>query len=136
MNQYTSCPQCVSEYAQQQGMLIFEVNDSYQAKSVKYLNNAGDVVFTLPVKFKYDYRSQSNIHILFQCEATDHYFTKSFDGHKGNIYNDDNHAVRHLCEYLTEQELGSRSSCVVEYMVEKFFYAVYKPLPSMVNAKY
>lgn len=126
MNEHTKCPQCENEYVEQQGMLIFDVDDDYQAKSVKYLNDAGDVVFTLPVDFRYGYRSQSNVHILFHCEATEHYFAKSFDGHKGNIYNDDNNVILTLCAYLSKQALGMRSGFVVKHMVEKFFYEVYK----------
>lgn len=48
---------------------------------------------------KYQYRTQGNIHLLFSCEDG-HLHFKSYDGHKGNIHQDENELINKLESYL------------------------------------
>lgn len=55
-------------------------------------------------KVKYPYRSQKSVHLLFVCEEQ-HYFHKSFDGHKGIISIDSNPIMDQLCNYLNDTKI-------------------------------
>lgn len=50
---------------------------------------------------KYPFRSQGNIHVLFVGECG-HFNIKSFDGHKGTVYEDDNELMEELTAYLNK----------------------------------
>lgn len=84
------CPHCDYENNHLIGILEIEADDHYQTIRV-IVNNE----YSIPVKTKYEYRSQGNIHLLFRCESG-HYFIKSFDGHKGSVFIDENHLMRKL----------------------------------------
>ncbi|MDF1510670.1 hypothetical protein PZE06_21275 [Robertmurraya sp. DFI.2.37] len=94
MNQYLLCPVCDYDYSHIIATLQVKDNDDYQTTEV-IVNQT----YPISVKTEYKYRSQGNMHILFQCEEG-HYFIKSFDGHKGNVSIDENPLMDELAEYL------------------------------------
>lgn len=65
---------------------------------------SGKYDIRLSKKMRYDFRSQGNIHLLFICEHG-HYFHKSFDGHKGNVFVDENTIMDELCNFLNNKRI-------------------------------
>jgi len=94
MGNIMHCSVCDFDYIHLIGTIKVIDNDYYQA--VEFIINNK---YPISTKVKYDYRSQGNIHLLFRCE-NGHFFIKSFDGHKGNVYTDDNALMDELSSYL------------------------------------
>lgn len=98
MDNILSC-KCGNENLHLVAHLEFTDNDNYQATCV-LINGKYPIQFFPEIK--YQYRSQGNIHLLFQGECG-HYNSKSFDGHKGNMILDENNLLDELCTYLDRQ---------------------------------
>lgn len=94
MGNIMHCSVCDFDYTHLIGIIEVIDNDEYQA--VEFIINNK---YPISTKVKYGYRSQGNIHLLFRCEDG-HFFIKSFDGHKGNVYTDDNTLMDELSSYL------------------------------------
>lgn len=94
MENVLHCPVCDFDYSHIIGTIQVKDNDNYQ--STEFIINH---TFPISAKVHYEYRSQGNIHILFICESG-HYFIKSFDGHKGNIFVDENPLMNELTDFL------------------------------------
>lgn len=90
------CSVCGFDYTHLIGTIEVIDNDEYQA--VEFIINNK---YPISTKFKYGYRSQGNIHLLFRCEDG-HFFIKSFDGHKGNVFMDDNILMDELASFLND----------------------------------
>lgn len=113
------CPVCDSNYTHILGTLEVKDNDEKQTTAV-LVNHQ----HSIPVQVPYNYRSQGNLHILFRCESG-HFFMKSFDGHKGNVFIDDNSLMDELVKYLNRfysDDEGSSLSFDYELLgnIEKF----------------
>lgn len=93
------CCKCGDDNLHLVAHLEFADNDNYQATSV-LINGKYSIQLIPPIK--YQYRSQGNIHLLFQGECG-HYNSKSFDGHKGSMILDRNILLDELCAYLDRQ---------------------------------
>ena len=120
MDQYVHCSVCDYDYSQIIATLQVKDNDDYQTTEV-IVNQR----YPIAVKTEYKYRSQGNLHILFQCEEG-HYFIKSFDGHKGNVSIDDNPLMAELADYLNkvykdQEEFSLSFNYELLGNIEKFF---------------
>lgn len=91
------CKVCEFDYAHIIGTMNVKDNDRYQATEV-IVNNE----YSISTNARHEYRSQGNVHILFGCEEG-HFFIKSFDGHKGNMFEDENPLMDGLAEYLNDK---------------------------------
>lgn len=96
MNNVLRCPLCEYDYIHLIGTI--EVIDNDEGQAIEFMINHKH---SLAIKTKYEYRSQGNIHLLFRCEDG-HFFIKSFDGHKGNVFMDENTLMDELTSYLNE----------------------------------
>lgn len=94
MNNILYCSVCDHDYAHLIGTI--EVIDNDENQAVEFMINRK---YSIAIKTKYEYRSQGNIHLLFRCEEG-HFFIKSFDGHKGNVFMDENTLMDELTSYL------------------------------------
>lgn len=94
MNNILHCSVCNHDYAHLIGTI--EVIDNDEMQAIEFIINNK---YSIKIKTKYEYRSQDNIHLLFRCEDG-HFFIKSFDGHKGNIFMDENALMDELTSYL------------------------------------
>lgn len=90
------CSVCDFDYTHLIGTIEVIDNDEYQA--VEFIINNK---YPISTNVKYGYRSQGNIHLLFRCEDG-HFFIKSFDGHKGHVFMDDNSLMDDLSSYLND----------------------------------
>lgn len=120
MEKYLHCPICDFEYANIIATLEVSDDDHYQTKEV-VVNHT----YPIRVKTEYSYRSQGNIHILFQCEDG-HFFIKSFDGHKGIVNIDSNLLMDELTEHLNivykdKKDISLGFDFVLLGNIEKFF---------------
>lgn len=88
---------CGSECTHLIGIIEVETNDDYETTGLII-----DKKYSIEGRMKYKYRSQGNIHLLFRCEEGMHHTIKSFDGHKGTVYIDDNELMTELSKYLDE----------------------------------
>jgi hypothetical protein len=120
VEKYLHCPICDFDYSHIIATLQVTDDDNNQTTEVV-------VNHTYPIKVKtdYRYRSQGNIHILFQCEDG-HFFIKSFDGHKGNVYIDTNPLMAELTDHLNkvyndQEELSLSFDFEILGNIEKFF---------------
>ncbi|OEH53935.1 hypothetical protein AQ616_15795 [Oceanobacillus sp. E9] len=93
---FLECPICNFEYSHLIATLSVIDNDQYETSEI-LVNNEYRIVS----KNEYKFRSQGNLHILFRCEDG-HFFIKSFDGHKGIVYVDDNPLMENLTKFLNE----------------------------------
>lgn len=114
------CSVCEFEYTHLIGTIQVKENDSYMATEV-IVNHE----HRISTNVKYNFRSQGNIHLLFRCE-NGHFFIKSFDGHKGNVYIDDNPLMDELADYLNkaykeQTELTLYFNYELLGNIEKFF---------------
>lgn len=111
------CPKCESEYTNL--IATFNVKDDDHYETSEFIVNGK---YHIPVRLKYNFRSQGNIHILFSCAEHGHYFIKSFDGHKGNIYLDKNQLMDELAIYLNEVSNYTKNNFDFEILglIEKF----------------
>lgn len=98
MENILKCNVCGFDYSHLVACIDFVDDDCYRLKSV-IVNN--QYVIDNFKEIKYQYRSQNSIHLLFICEEG-HFFHKSFDGHKGNIYVDNNTIMDELCRFLND----------------------------------
>lgn len=119
MKKMLTCPTCESDYAHLIGTLQVTDNDERQTTEV-VVNHQ----HSIPVQVHYEYRSQGNLHILFRCESG-HFFIKSFDGHKGNVFVDENPLMDELVNHLNhayKDDNGSSLSFDYELLgnIEKF----------------
>ena len=89
------CPICNDDYAHILGTI--EAKDDDRGKTTEIIVNHQH---SIPVQAPYPYRSQGNLHTLFICEPGLHFFFKSFDGHKGNVFIDDNSLIDGLANHL------------------------------------
>lgn len=94
MENVLHCPICDFDYSHLIATIQVKDDDNYQTTEI-IVNHT----FPISAKVHYEYRSQSNIHILFMCEDG-HYFIKSFDGHKGNVFVDENPLMNELSAFL------------------------------------
>lgn len=74
-------------------------DDSYHTKSIKFMSGKEANFVT-----RYPFRSQGNIHIVIAGEQENSYQIISFDGHKGDIYVNENSTIDVLKEKLNEKE--------------------------------
>lgn len=88
------CSVCENDYTHILGTI--EAKDDDRGKTVELIVNHQH---SIPVQVPYSYRTQGNLHILFRCEDG-HFFFKSFDGHKGNVFVDDNKLMDDLAKNL------------------------------------
>lgn len=100
---HLECPYCPgSDYHHLVTTITFTDDDSYKMVTVK----VGDHVFDVSgLEIRYDYRSQGNIHLLFVSECCGKYHMKSFDGHKGNVFMDENSFVYGLVRFINHKSL-------------------------------
>lgn len=120
MNQATNMTcHCGDDYFHLMARLEFKDNDNYQVTSVK-VDGEHKITFSSPIK--YPYRSQGNLHLLFAGECG-HFAAKSFDGHKGYIFLDQNPLMYELCRYLdcSIGEFQSKVDYRVLAAMERFF---------------
>lgn len=105
MEKTLKCGVCDFEYTHLVTTIKFYDDDNYNLISVKV-----DDQYEIKVEkdMKYSYRSQNSISLLFTCEDG-HYFYKSFDGHKGNIFIDKNEVMYELCLFLNEKNRESKT---------------------------
>jgi len=96
MNQVL-CKVCEHDYTHIIGTIHVKDNDHYQATEI-IVNHK----YSIPTNAEYRYRSQGNVHILFSCEGG-HFFMKSFDGHKGNVMEDENPLMDELVDFLNDK---------------------------------
>jgi len=89
-----NCPTCDFENNHIIATLTVEDDDSYGTSQI-IVNGK----YSISARVKYGFRSQGNIHILFSCESG-HFFIKSYDGHKGIVFIDENSLMDELVEYL------------------------------------
>lgn len=114
------CSVCDYDYTHLIGMINVKDNDDYQATD--FVVNQK---YTISVKTNYQFRSQGNIHLLFRCEDG-HFFVKSFDGHKGMVFLDENPLMYDLGNHLNKvYEKEDKLSLSLDYEllgnIEKFF---------------
>lgn len=120
------CSKCGFDYTHLLTSLKFTDDDSYKLLKVSFDSQEIDISHK---KIKYPYRSQGNIHLLFFCEDQ-HYFHKSFDGHKGCIHVDENPIMTLLCDYLNRRlktkqfEGNDYSNTDLESEIKNFFISV------------
>lgn len=118
------CPTCEYDYNHLICTLNFVDNDEYKTTKV-IINNKHEIALAA----RYDYRSQGNIHLLFVCESG-HYHSKSFDGHKGNIFVDKNNLMVELVNHLNDREQEDEYSLSLNYQLlgklEKYFQSLSK----------
>ena len=79
-------------------------NDNYE--TTEFIINGK---YNISARLKYNFRSQGNIHILFSCEDG-HFHAKSFDGHKGIVFVDENPLMDEIALYLNEVYKDSQDS--------------------------
>lgn len=94
MNNSVLCSVCDFDYTHIIGTIQVKVNDDYQA--TEFIVNQEHHI---SVKTKYEFRSQGNLHLLLRCEDG-HFFVKSFDGHKGMVFIDENKLMVELANHL------------------------------------
>lgn len=113
------CPHCGYECNHLLTTLVFEDDDYGNATSAT-INSEHKI----SIKEKYRFRSQGNIHLLFSCESG-HFYFKSFDGHKGNVFIDGNELTEQLADYLNKNSNPDRLTLGFDYTllgkIEKFF---------------
>ena len=99
-DKYLVCPVCKFDSTHFVTTIELEDDDCYHliAASIN-----GTKILILK-NIEYPYRSQKSAHLLFVCEDQ-HYFHKSFDGHKGIISIDCNPIMDQLCNYLNETKI-------------------------------
>lgn len=90
MSNIQKCPKCENEYSHLLGTFTFEneqliINDSH----------------IICAKVPYPYRSQSNLHLFFNCEDG-HFFFQNFDGCKGRIFRNENIITDDLARFLNK----------------------------------
>lgn len=122
MNNVLLCSVCKFDYTHFIGTIQVTDNDEYQA--CDFIVNQK---YPITVKTKYEYRSQGNLHLLFRCEDG-HFFIKSFDGHKGNVFIDNNQLMDDLASYLNEvYKEDEKRSLSLDYEllgnIEKFLFS-------------
>lgn len=104
MNNYLRCPTCETEYTHIIGTLeVVTDPNKHPIEKEKVVEIIVNGKFHIPVdtRLGYEYETQGNIHLLFSCEVSGHFFIKSFDGHKGNMHLDNNSLMDGLALYLT-----------------------------------
>lgn len=121
MGKILKCGVCDFEYTHLVTTIKIHDDDNYNLISVTV-----DDQYEIKVEkdMKYPYRSQNSISLLFICEDG-HYFYKSFDGHKGNIFIDKNEVMHELCAFLNDENKENKIlSSAVNYnllaQIEKF----------------
>ena len=120
MEKTVHCLICDFEYSHIVATLQVTDDDNNQTTEI-VVNHT----YSIMAKMKYQYRSQGNIHILFQCEDG-HFFIKSFDGHKGIVFMDTNPLMDELTEHLNkvykgQEELSLSFDFELLGNIEKFF---------------
>ncbi|MET3507046.1 hypothetical protein [Halalkalibacter oceani] len=122
MNNKLICPVCDFDHMHILGFIEVRDDDDYQTKEV-IVNNQ----YRIPVKTRYNYRSQGNIHLLFICEDG-HFSIKSFDGHKGVVVIDENILMDNLSSYLNGVYRENQASWAFNFEllghIENFFLKV------------
>ena len=98
-NNYLLCTVCGYDYTHFLTSINLIGDDDYNLLRVSF---DGIDIDLSKNKLGYPYRSQGNINLIFFCEDQ-HYFYKSFDGHKGSIHLDDNPIMDQLCTYLNSE---------------------------------
>ncbi len=94
MKDTLNCSVCNFDYSHL--ITTIEVNDNDEYETTEFVINSQH---RIPAKIDYLFRTQGNIHLLFRCEEG-HFFIKSFDGHKGNVFIDENPLMDDLVAYL------------------------------------
>lgn len=102
------CPYCPGEdYHHLVTTIVFTDDDNYKMVTMK----VGDHVFNVSgLGIGYNYRSQDNIHLLFVSECCRKYHMKSFDGHKGVMFMDENPFVHGLVRFINDKSLKIKNS--------------------------
>lgn len=107
------CPYCPGEdYHHLVTTITFADDDNYKMVTMK----VGDHVFDVSgLGIRYNFRSQGNIHLLFISECCRKYHMKSFDGHKGNMFVDENPFVYGLVRFINHKSLKikNRGECAM-----------------------
>lgn len=109
MNNILCCSVCNYDYTHLIGTI--EVVDNDENQAVNFIINQQ---YQISIKTKYQFRSQGNIHLLFRCEDG-HFFIKSFDGHKGNVFIDNNNLLDGLVIYLNNVYKDEENSFSFNY---------------------
>lgn len=104
------CRVCDFDYTHIIGMI--EVKEDDRGRTTEVMINHQHSIM---VNVDYNFRSQGNLHILFRCESG-HYFIKSFDGHKGMVFTDENILMNDLADYLNGiYEKDQKLSLIFDY---------------------
>lgn len=96
------CKVCEFDYSHLIGVIQVECADENLA--LQFIINGEHEISCNAL---YPYRSQGNVHLLFRCEHG-HFFIISFDGHKGNVYVEDNKLMDRLADFLNEKTAEER----------------------------
>ena len=116
---HITCSLCENEYTYLLTSIVVKDNDHYEVTEIIVDNK-----YSIKVRTDYPFRSQGSIHLLFAC-GSGHYFIQSYDGHKGNVYLNENALMDDLELFVNLQFEGQNVSTHFNYellgYIEKYF---------------